>query len=189
MSKGSAFEREVCKLLSLWWAGDDNNDSVFWRTSNSGGRATTRSKGGKRTNHQYGDLCATDPVGQPFCDLFTVEVKRGYSCCSLMDLLDKRPGAAEQIWEKWLKKVIKDAELARTPYWLLITRRDRRQTMVVTPLDYQGGILWELKTTRFWWGKKELVCLPLRDWMEMVSPEWVREAAYGGRWGRPSPTC
>ena len=36
--KGSEFEREMCKCLSLWWT-DSKRDDVFWRSAQSGGRA------------------------------------------------------------------------------------------------------------------------------------------------------
>ncbi len=61
MPKGSNFEREICKLLSLWWT-NDKRDDIFWRTSGSGARATTRSKTKQKTFGQYGDVQATDPI-------------------------------------------------------------------------------------------------------------------------------
>ena len=70
-AKGSQFERTVCKDLSLWWT-KGKRDDVFWRTSGSGARAKTRSKTGEKTFGQYGDVQATDPIGQPLiCLLYT----------------------------------------------------------------------------------------------------------------------
>ena len=75
--KGSGFEREVAKALSLWWT-EGSRDDVFWRSSNSGGRATARRKRGQRTAGQHGDIAATDPVGEPFLKVVTIELKAGY---------------------------------------------------------------------------------------------------------------
>lgn len=140
MSKGSDFEREFCTRLSLWWTEDSNNprDDVFWRTQNSGGRATTRAKQHKTTAGQYGDIAATCPEGQPFTELFTVELKRGYSDSTPFNLLDKsdRLGSktcGPQVWEEWYVKTVTTAARAGSPWWLLITRRDHRRAWVYVP--------------------------------------------------------
>src|SRR5271166_5739903 len=106
MAKGSQFERDICRKLSLWWTQDQSppNDAVFWRTSNSGGRATTRKKLGKKTKGQYGDITAIDPIGQPLIDFVTIEIKRGYNKASIIDLLDKQGKGTSQ-YEKWFKTV------------------------------------------------------------------------------------
>ena len=41
--KGGAWEREFSKYLSLWIT-EGERDDVFWRSSQSGGRATQRAK-------------------------------------------------------------------------------------------------------------------------------------------------
>ena len=75
MAKGSAFEREIAKLLSLWWS-DCERDDIFWRTQTSGARATSRKRRGQDTFGQYGDIQACDPVGQPLLDCCIIEIKR-----------------------------------------------------------------------------------------------------------------
>jgi hypothetical protein len=94
-SKGSSFEREVCKLLSLWWTQDLNppRDDVFWRTSQSGGRATERMKKNVATAYSSGDVTFIDPIGQPFIDALMIELKRGYTSeIAILDFLDKSKG-------------------------------------------------------------------------------------------------
>lgn len=130
--KGSAFEREICNKLSEWWTGEKGS-SVFWRTSNSGGRATTRGKKGKATRYQCGDITAIDPIGQPLMDLITTEIKRGYNKDTVADLLDRSPDAAEQTYEKWITKIKETAERAGSYTWILIVRRDRRLPLVILP--------------------------------------------------------
>ena len=181
-SKGSAFEREVCKRLSLWWTQDEDDgsrDDVFWRTSNSGGRATTRGKSGKKTKNQYGDVGATDLMGQPLLDLVTIEIKRGYNSSTIADLLDKPLGAAKQRYEEWIEKIIKTSEEAKTPYWLLITRRDRRETIIVLLDDFGrklcnfGGTIPMLRFDILV-GKPEhrrsVIAVPLIDFLDQVEP-------------------
>jgi hypothetical protein len=132
MAKGGAFEREICKRLSLWWT-DGEDDSCFWRTSNSGGRATVRGKQGKKTSGHYGDVAATDERGKPFLDLFTIEIKRGYNRCTSAELLDKPARAKAQQYETWIAKAREDSAAAGSSSWMLIHKRDQREAVVFIP--------------------------------------------------------
>jgi hypothetical protein len=131
--KGSSFEREICKTLGLWWT-SGNRDDVFWRSSNSGGRAKTRSLVGQGTFGQYGDVQATDPVGQPLIDLFAIEIKRGYTRHVFADIIDQPMKSAKRPWTEWLDQVRLDKANSKRPFWMLITKRDRRETMVFMPM-------------------------------------------------------
>lgn len=130
--KGSSFERQICKELSLWWT-KGKRDDIFWRTSGSGARATVRKKSKLQTFGQTGDIQATDPLGQPLIDLCSIEIKRGYSKFTIADMLDKSPTAALQEWEKWMMQAESDRELSKAYSWLLITKRNRRVSLVFMP--------------------------------------------------------
>lgn len=78
MAKGSGYERNICKKLSLWWS-NEKKDDIFWRTSQSGGRATQRMKSGCTTENSSGDACYLDAVGKPLVDLVCIEMKKGYT--------------------------------------------------------------------------------------------------------------
>ena len=127
-NKGSQFERDICRQLSLWLT-NGASDSVFWRTSNSGGRATTRSKKGKTTENQYGDICAIEEIGKKFLRLFTVEIKRGYNKHTVQDLFDLED-PSKSMYASWIEQAKESARLADT-YWMIIIKRDRRQTVVL----------------------------------------------------------
>lgn len=137
--KGSAFERHICVLLGLWWTGG-RRDDIFWRSSNSGGRAKVRHYVGKGTFGQYGDIQATDPIGQPLLDLCTIEIKKGYNRHTIGDMLDKKDTAAQQVWEGWMEQAIQDSKNAGSPYWLLITCRDRREPVIFLPKEFFGEL-------------------------------------------------
>jgi hypothetical protein len=138
-SKGSVFEREVCRQLSLWWT-DQARDDIFWRASQSGGRATGRAKRGKTTANSAGDVAYLDVVGKPFLDKVCIEIKRGYSTKSdttgLIDL--------GQHGQPLLLKFFEQAEISRknanVPYWMLIQKRDRRETLVHVPFTMFSAI-------------------------------------------------
>jgi len=142
MAKGGAYERAICKALSLWWT-EEGRDDVFWRSSTSGGRATVRSRQGRATFGQYGDVQATDPIGQPLIDLCTIELKCGYGKTSIADVLDAPPTAATQQWLKFVEQAEESQRAASAPYWLLITKRDRRDSMIFMPRPFHGLLVRE----------------------------------------------
>lgn len=127
--KGSQYERDICRKLSLWWT-QGLRDDVFWRTSNSGGRSTIRAKTGKKTFGQYGDVQATDPIGQPLMDYSTIEIKRGYSKASIMDIIDKPKNGAVPLYEKFIQQAIEEHKQAGSKTWWLIIRRDRKDALL-----------------------------------------------------------
>lgn len=136
MAKGGSYEREVAKFLSLWWTQDEKepSDAVFWRTSNSGGRATVRGKKKLKTKSQYGDLCATDPIGQPFIDCFTIEIKRGYSKLTIQDLLEGgKISPKVPSYANWIGQARRSHEGSGSMSWAIIHKRDKRNAIVTMP--------------------------------------------------------
>jgi hypothetical protein len=109
-AKGGAFEREVCKRLSLWLSQGQRND-LMWRSAMSGGRATLQFNLGKVNRTQSGDVSAIDREAYAFCQRTFVECKsykdlsiaRGFVCetgtlfnfwrtaCREAEKYDKRP--------------------------------------------------------------------------------------------------
>jgi len=134
--KGSQYERDTCKKLSLWWTQDFDKprDDVFWRCSQSGGRATTRAKKNIKTAYSYGDVTFIDPIGKPFIDSCLVELKRGYTNdISILDFLDKTKGSPLLI--KWWEKGNKEMEIANRKYTIILFRRDRHISCIMMGLN------------------------------------------------------
>jgi len=132
-NKGSGFERTVCKLLSLWWSKGET-DAIFWRTAGSGARATTRAKQGKKTYGSYGDIKAEDPIGEDLLKVFTFELKRGYNKFNNMDLLEKNlRKSSKQLYDKFIKSVIIDAQESGSLSWMLVVKKDRRDILAFFP--------------------------------------------------------
>lgn len=131
-NKGSPFEREIARRLSLWWS-DGQADDWFWRTAGSGGRATNRAKQGKATANGGGDICAQTKEAQNLLDLVTFEIKRGYNTATVSDLLDIEGGG---VMGKFIEQARKSASLAGTPYWAVIHKRDRREALLITSCTF-----------------------------------------------------
>lgn len=124
--KGSQFERQICKQLSLWWTVGERDD-IFWRSSQSGGRATQRMKFGKKTFGSYGDVAAVDPFGQPLLEYWTIELKRGKSHGSPWELLECTGEC--QKFEQTLAQVYRSHIHSGSEGWLLICKKDFRHAM------------------------------------------------------------
>jgi len=183
--KGSSFEREICVTLSKWWT-EGMRDDVFWRTSQSGGRAKLRGRKGKDTHGQHGDIIAVDPIGEPLIDLFTIELKRGYATATPYDVIDRYISASMQKWEKWIAQVYESHEQAGSFAWWLITRRDFRESILFMPLDvflqltppkWDGRYMmfWTEVRTKTWTRPFSIMGVLLGDFLTDGSPDAVRE--------------
>lgn len=137
--KGSSFEREISKALSLWWTKGKRED-VFWRSTTSGARATVRGKKGRGTFGQYGDIQATDPIGQPLLDVCNIELKRGYSTQTIAHLLDSLPGSNPQAYELFIEQAKEDHKRSGSHFWMLIVKRDRRVPLVCIPIKFYKAL-------------------------------------------------
>lgn len=130
--KGSSFERHICKRLSEWWT-DGERDDVFWRSSQSGGRATVRGRKGKQTAGSYGDITALDPIGAPLLNLFTLELKCGKSHGSPDDLLTCKGKLECHPFIRTLTQASESSKEAGSMHWMIIERRDRREPCMFFP--------------------------------------------------------
>jgi hypothetical protein len=146
MAKGGAFEREICKRLSLWWT-EGKRDDIFYRTSASGARATQRRKVGKTTANEHGDMGYTDPSGKKLTERWVVEMKTGYAkrrtktgrtqWCTL-DILDGAENTPVLI-DFWLQVTEEAEHTGREP--VLVFRRNMKQACIAFRLVYFQQLL------------------------------------------------
>lgn len=129
MAKGSQFERDMCREFSLWWT-NKKRDDVFWRTSQSGGRATQRMKSGKTTSDSYGDMMATDEEGKPFTRFILTEFKKGYTK-DLGALIVIDGNQKEPILKTWLKKNEVTRKSSGRQYSMIVFQRNYKKTCIV----------------------------------------------------------
>lgn len=181
--KGSAFEREICKRLSAWWSlglGQEERSDIFWRSSQSGGRATQRAKSGRKTFGSYGDIAAVDPIGQPLIQMFTIELKRGSSHGCPGDLLDFKEDNRKHPWMKCLAQAVRSHEAAGSKAWLMICKRDRRTVMVFMETYVRkelqivntGGSYMRLHLSTKQ-GRMFLIGMPMEQFLLRVTPKQI----------------
>lgn len=121
-AKGSDFEREMCKRLSLWWTGGDS-DQVFWRNS---GFLARGPKG--CVEHQFGDMHAIDERGQLLVKQVNVEFKF-YKDLRILDIIDKPDKMHVTLLDHW-RQCVDDAEKSgREP--MLVAKRNFAEPFVV----------------------------------------------------------
>lgn len=169
-NKGSSFERLLCKKLSLWWSCGQRSD-IFWRTSNSGGRATFRNRREEKTTTHCGDICAIDPLGEKLFNYVVIEAKKGYNKNTLQELFDKPKNGACTIYEQWFRQAEEERKNRGCAYWMVIHGRDRREVLVFFPFTLHLYLLEPpYEKIYFDWKAQVIVCCRFQDFLDMVSP-------------------
>jgi len=176
--KGRAFEKEISKNLSLWWS-NNKRDDIFFCTSGSGSRFTSRKKVGKDTANSCGDIGITDPIGQPLLDFFSIEVKRGYSDkLDILSLVDSKNKNNEVI--DWVVKAKKEIKEAGRPYYMIVIKRNRKQKVVVIDIDFYYNFLSKIKPSKEpllkFYGEVCFVIIPYDEFFSIFSPlDFIKE--------------
>ena len=121
--KGSEFEREICRKLSLWVTHGTQKDA-FWRSAMSGGRATLgRNKG--QPIRQAGDITAVAPEGHVLTNRFYIECKF-YKDLNLDSFFLMGKGTLAAHW----RQVVKEAA-SHDKQPLLIAKQNLKPALLV----------------------------------------------------------
>ena len=122
--KGSAYERDICKKLSLW-ASSGKREDCFWRSAMSGGRSTIQIRKGKQNTSQAGDISSIDRIGAELIEQFCIECKH-YKTLDLIPGIIHNRGALYSFWNK----VVEDAfAIRKMP--LLIAKQNRLPSLIL----------------------------------------------------------
>jgi hypothetical protein len=130
-SKGSGFERDCSRMLSLWCTGGKRDDAI-WRSASSGA-LTTVGKG--RYLAHTGDFAATDGEAAWLFEHVIIEAKRGYNRYSMQDLLDvpEKSQTKNPVWQ--MVEKFCTACHTQQKWGLLLWKRDRRELLIFTRSD------------------------------------------------------
>lgn len=121
--KGTAFERSVCKSLSLWVSHGADPD-LFWRSAISGGRATVLFNKQGRSIKPAGDICSVDPGGHRLTDRYFIECKHNHTL-----ELHRFVVHEGKLWGFWERCVEQALAHRRSP--MLIAKQDRFPTLMM----------------------------------------------------------
>lgn len=122
--KGSSYERDVCRKLSLWVSGGVAID-LFWRSAMSGGRATVAHRKGQVVR-QAGDITAVRPEGHGLTDRFFIECKH-YRKLDIEAFFLTGKGRLAKFWRATVREAKKHK---RHP--VLIARQNRTEDLILT---------------------------------------------------------
>lgn len=123
-AKGSAYERQICKALSLWVSSGKAVD-IFWRSAMSGGRATVSNRKGVSVR-QAGDITAVAPEGHALTDRFYIECKHVQSL-DLEAFCLTGKGALAKFWRVACREA---QQHRREP--IIIARQNRTADLVIS---------------------------------------------------------
>ncbi len=135
--KGGSFERDISRLLSLWWTYRERDD-VIWRNR-------TRRKGkAYNAQMQLGDLSEDGPIAMILFLVFCIECKDGYSRRhkpskgakiknvphDVLDIIDGSGDTTNSpIIQFWMQTIAEAEATERLP--LLIFKRDYHEPVLV----------------------------------------------------------
>lgn len=200
MAKGGQFERDTCRQLTRWWLGDPDADVCFWRTSQSGGRVTSRAKRNQKSTAAHcGDITALDERGTPLTRLITFELKTGYTSATIHAMLDHPAGTPvpkKQCYPVWIEQAVTASRHAHTPYWAIIHHRPKRDTVIVfprtlydalgcTPRTIDPPVLHAAVEVKIQYDYRtfDVVCVKFYEFLAGITPAEIRHLS------RTAPSC
>ncbi len=172
--KGSAFERLICKKLSLWFTNNERED-IFFRSASSGAMATQRFKKGKKTSGQVGDVTSTDLEGIKFINEFNIELK-SYKDFSLDFLVYKNKSLIHSWWEQ----CVKDSEMENKKPLLIIKKNNKKEIIIFEYslyryfCDFFGSINEEKYITGYI-NDTHIMMMLLTDFLEYIDPATLKD--------------
>lgn len=120
--KGASFERDTCRLLSLWVSHGKQED-LYWRSAMSGGRATVGKRRGVDLVAQAGDISSVHKSGHVLTADFYFEVKHVKEL-ALDNFLVKGTGPLATFWDIAMKEA---TSYHKAP--VIIARQNRFPTL------------------------------------------------------------
>lgn len=168
--KGSSFERDICKYLTVWNGGDPKKPH-FWRQPLSGGLCTIHGD-----ENMSGDIRSISPESKYFSDKFSIECKCGYDSVSLdKHLKHNKTDGLLSFWDQCNKDatvsekrpLLMYRKLGVTPVWVGI------DTQTITSILL---IITDVKYIKLHWpnGVPSLYLFGLDDFFNNVTPKIIK---------------
>jgi hypothetical protein len=119
-AKGSSFEREVAKLLTLWVSGQ-SKELYYWRSPGSGMMAKLSNQ-----KDMAGDIVPLKEEAKVLTNKFSIEIKTGYAEADLFKHLKQ---TKNEIVKSFWDQCIRDSRIANK-YGILIFRKKGNQPII-----------------------------------------------------------
>lgn len=163
--KGSAFEREICRVISLFWSAGAYKD-LCWRSASSGVRGTsTKTHSRSKVKGFYGDLVATSPLIEPLFQVFSIECKF-YKKIDVTEIL--RGIKNNKLLEFWIQAKRDAQHSGRTP--VLITKQNFLGTLLIVQMADADKLLHTMdKPIKYMTIAQELAIFNLDDFLKNVN--------------------
>lgn len=174
-AKGSNYEREVCKVLSLWLS-DGAQSDLFTRNILSGGAYTRRHS----DRGMPGDLAASHPLSHAFLERYFIECKH-HRNLGLGDFLYH--GMQRTAFGKIVGKCIEQSADAKR-YYLIVAKQNNRDALVFlprTPGDLLTVRLRKQSRVRVLYHALHggnVFCMRLSDFVAFVPPDAMMQIPY-----------
>ena len=178
-SKGSAWEREVGKLLSLWLTNAERPD-IFSRNVLSGGSFTLAEAAGKQSSRMAGDLMAAHPLAFRFLSRFSVECKHLANIGLDAFIFDPRMMSP---LGHIIRQARRQARYTDAEY-MIVAKQNRQDALVMVDGQIGKQMLEALKTTgnraalkpmhHFFHGD-QIFAMRFRDMLVRVNPDLLLE--------------
>ncbi len=169
--KGSAFERSVCKLLSLWLSGGVRDD-LLWRSAMSGGRATVSLKAGKCVKTGVGDIVAVDQDGFMLTDKFVIECK-SYSRLYFSSLISSMAPSKQCIRYFWEKVELDASKHNKLP--MLIAKQNKLPTLVLMPVHVYDYFKFKIDDLLIYLPTSGTGVMELDKFIEQADPKYLTD--------------
>jgi hypothetical protein len=131
-SKGSQFERDIAKFLSVWLTGKPS-PLQFWRMPASGGLATINELNADLS----GDIRALTPEAELLTNTFSIECKAGYPKTSFWQHFKNiKNFPIEQFWEQ----CVRDATKANKRPMLIYRKKGNQPIVGVSDITSMLGL-------------------------------------------------
>lgn len=166
-SKGSAWEREICKILSKWINGTIK-PYVFWRGHGSGAMFSMDHDVGDTFS---GDIYAIRDEGKFFTSIFSIELKNGYPSVSIDKHL--KCNKSDELREFWIQSC-RDAVQSNKEPLLIYKKKGLPTPWICFPENAYQKIKHLLPTYRFIhlnWPEYDLPDMYIFDLKELIIDE------------------
>lgn len=174
-SKGSSYEREVAKVLTIWVNGIER-PYCFWRSPSSGALQTIAD-----SMDASGDLIALRPEGKFMMDRFSVELKTGYPDSDFMKhFKDNKNNTIEDFW----KQCVRDARKAKR-WAMLIFKKKGYQSIIgiepaiVSTLKEMANLPKSLRLS-FECDLPDVVFFDFKQFFDIVKPKMIESISLHG---------